>query len=716
MPYPYPIDSTGGLADAGGYYRPQNIFSHGTDLYYLGAPFSNAGTPEVETMHIWKSTDGGVTWAVQDDLFAPQFLRSENLSSYQGMASTLQATLKTGSTTEILIPYCRAKYNGSSYGAMAFVIFDMSTDTWGTPVIDGPVVLGSAWGSDENVRRVAGVYRPATNDYLFVFYARQNGPLLSPPAPIGGLGGVYSDAVVYDVGTSSWGTPFSVVGPEAVSYGDQNWFVRDVVFEPVSGRAHVFIEHWYITDGPPNPYVGYADIYHRTIRANNTLGVLSLAGTGGAFYIYQPITGLGILSNGYLAFPYLRNNPGLPPSAEPWPQTMVVGAEAEVPTWTEYDATADPDNQVTTGPYGVGGWQIIGNGMDIIGYWSNPYGLTNAIQTSTFNLAAKTWGAVSDAYIHPTHNFGDFLTIAPAAVLLVATNRDTAPHNNFAMSFWKFSAPSPGLDIIGGSPFGGPQIFTGGWLAGLPIVGGPPIGGPIVFTGGKLAGLPIVGGPLVGGPVVFTGGKLAGLPIVGHGPFGGPSVFTGGTVAGPIASINFPNGGVCPPRLAKPNGYDCCLFKFADFVRGFGLLDDLRCPLTRPRPDGAMPEQAVEFWENNSIVTPVPGEVLVHEFVVPTGYRGLLYGIVLWYTGTGFVPGSGDIVWRVRVGQAWARDLGNCLYALGTPSGTFQITDFIPLESQQKVRVTVDVPNGSGSIQVGASRVLATLQGWYAPA
>ena len=53
---------------------------------------------------------------------------------------------------------------------------------------------------------------------------------------------------------------------------------------------------------------------------------------------------------------------------------------------------------------------------------------------------------------------------------------------------------------------------------------------------------------------------------------------------------------------------------------------------------------------------------------------------------------------------------------LGTPGQCLQLTDYIKLKSNQLVQVWVNVPNTSGGIQVGMSRILATLQGWYYPA
>jgi len=133
---------------------------------------------------------------------------------------------------------------------------------------------------------------------------------------------------------------------------------------------------------------------------------------------------------------------------------------------------------------------------------------------------------------------------------------------------------------------------------------------------------------------------------------------------------------------------------------------------------GRMPDGAVEFYERGSVITPVPAPTptTILQFVVPTGYLGIIYGVLLHYTGTGFEEGSGDIIWRVMVGNAWAAPgLGNCLFSLGTVGQCLSLTDYIATNSNQRISVGVQVPNTSGNIQVGASRILATLQGWYYP-
>ena len=155
-------------------------------------------------------------------------------------------------------------------------------------------------------------------------------------------------------------------------------------------------------------------------------------------------------------------------------------------------------------------------------------------------------------------------------------------------------------------------------------------------------------------------------------------------------------------------------------LRGLGgeVLDTNGLP-SRPILDGlsGRQEQSRQFFRRGSIVTPVTGAIgdLVLEWVVPTGYTALIYAYYTLYTGTGFVQGSGDLVWRVRIGRAWARNMGNLLFAVGSLRNPYPVQDKIRAESGARIQVTIDVPNLSGTIQTGASRILAGLQGWLIP-
>lgn len=123
-----------------------------------------------------------------------------------------------------------------------------------------------------------------------------------------------------------------------------------------------------------------------------------------------------------------------------------------------------------------------------------------------------------------------------------------------------------------------------------------------------------------------------------------------------------------------------------------------------------------EFFERGGVITPGPGpDVVVVDWVVPTGYEARIYAYYCIYTGTGFVQGSGDIIWGLRAGLNWVRNMGGLLYAVGSLANPFPVQDYTAVKPNQRVTFQVNVPNISGLIQVGASRILCGVQGWLFP-
>jgi hypothetical protein len=123
-----------------------------------------------------------------------------------------------------------------------------------------------------------------------------------------------------------------------------------------------------------------------------------------------------------------------------------------------------------------------------------------------------------------------------------------------------------------------------------------------------------------------------------------------------------------------------------------------------------------EFFERGSVITPGPGvDVAVVDWTVPTGYEARIYAYYCIYTGTGFVQGSGDIVWGLRAGLNWVRNMGGLLYSVGSLASPFPVQDYVAAKANQRIIFQVSVPNLSGTIQVGTSRILCGVQGWLFP-
>lgn len=110
-------------------------------------------------------------------------------------------------------------------------------------------------------------------------------------------------------------------------------------------------------------------------------------------------------------------------------------------------------------------------------------------------------------------------------------------------------------------------------------------------------------------------------------------------------------------------------------------------------------------------VPPPETEVLV--LLVPTG----LDGVIKWYSnnfeGGGFVNGSGDIVWRIRINGRAVRNFDNILFESGTVEKPRRLAAGIRIYSGQRVTYTVQhVANPL----LGVEPIVCSFVGYFYPA
>lgn len=241
---------------------------------------------------------------------------------------------------------------------------------------------------------------------------------------------------------------------------------------------------------------------------------------------------------------------------------------------------------------------------------------------------------------------------------------------------------------------------------------------PLGLTLNALTGV-VSGSPQVPGPAAFT--------ITVTDAFGATaSVSCSIVIAGQVESIT---GGLpiavqgCRPR----NKWDWCMVLEAMRVRKIKfppsctIPEEYRTRYPLPWNDdfgaNAIPAQALPMNANGGIITPAAaaGDTVVIAERAPKGYDGLIVGAWWRYTGSGFDEGSGDIVWRVQLGQRYLENLGAVPFAMGSPQSPMPMTEGQIILSGQTARVIVNVPNLSGMIQVGASRIAAGMIGFYWP-
>lgn len=183
----------------------------------------------------------------------------------------------------------------------------------------------------------------------------------------------------------------------------------------------------------------------------------------------------------------------------------------------------------------------------------------------------------------------------------------------------------------------------------------------------------------------------------------------------------FPGKGFTQPYQLRPNAASLALHREADVFRDLehaGGLQQICCPAKTPYDDPpwlVQPPQGRQYSEVNSIALPAADglDYLVATFKVPTGYNGVVTSVVNLYTGLGFVEGSGDLTWRVRLGRRWARNFGNIQTTMGS------LTSPCPLFRGGWRTTTNQVleyyVNHSVASALAGGRIVCGFFGWHYP-
>lgn len=169
MPYPYQISSTAWMPDP--IFNP-GPFNYSTSLYVTLHDRTN------NHVEIWKSTDSGVNWSEVDSANHPSVRSSDQAID----------THRSGNTLYIL-------YTPSAGATLAIIPFDLTTDTWGTPITGGPTTTAQHF--HKVVKRSGGTYVVIWTD-LDGGYRRINAVTYS--------GSWSSTTVLLDPGTTDYTT------------------------------------------------------------------------------------------------------------------------------------------------------------------------------------------------------------------------------------------------------------------------------------------------------------------------------------------------------------------------------------------------------------------------------------------------------------------------------------------------------------------------------
>ncbi len=275
-------------------------FAHGSDLYAIAMRYIDAGGGDV-FLDVWKSTDAGVTWTVQDSGNSRNCGPGTPPFTPPGQTVWLgfSALIPAGSPSLIKMAYVPSRVSSflvdpdglmwfSYHGPMAIATFDMATDTWGADTATGP----TCYTHDSSMTPWGGGISMAerSNGDLLVLY--QDLPLFSsntllttkglmPPADYVPLG-----RCAYTVYSGAWSAATAVGA--GVSDDTTSYAARSVVIG-ASDRAHFFfIRESYPTSGhapvsPPFPAVLsdcliVGEVFHQSVSSGGGLDTVQSIG------------------------------------------------------------------------------------------------------------------------------------------------------------------------------------------------------------------------------------------------------------------------------------------------------------------------------------------------------------------------------------------------------------------------------------------------------
>lgn len=140
-----------------------------------------------------------------------------------------------------------------------------------------------------------------------------------------------------------------------------------------------------------------------------------------------------------------------------------------------------------------------------------------------------------------------------------------------------------------------------------------------------------------------------------------------------------------------------------------------------PMPWVEMPPGGLPFDPFGSIDTPAANgvETLVLQFRIPYNYDGIITGICNLFTGPGFVETSGNLIWRIRVGQPNlqgrpVRNYSDIRQSMGDLGQPRDVAGGIQVISDQYVEYSVTHSLGSPIVPAG-TRIICNIQGYYWP-
>jgi hypothetical protein len=174
-----------------------------------------------------------------------------------------------------------------------------------------------------------------------------------------------------------------------------------------------------------------------------------------------------------------------------------------------------------------------------------------------------------------------------------------------------------------------------------------------------------------------------------------------------------------------PNAFNHCLNQECQLWEQIILRGGLEmvCQTMRKKrylkaPWVEMPPEGERLQKVGSIPLPVAElvDTPILDFTMPIGWDGVGTNIMMTVAGSGFVEGSGDVVWRMQVGQRWIPDFSNVIFSLNDLRNPHALVGgYIRLLSLQRVQIFAMLGAGALGRLDPAGRLNAAVVGWQYP-
>jgi hypothetical protein len=139
-------------------------------------------------------------------------------------------------------------------------------------------------------------------------------------------------------------------------------------------------------------------------------------------------------------------------------------------------------------------------------------------------------------------------------------------------------------------------------------------------------------------------------------------------------------------------------------------------PFTRQEPYTVIPYDGQEFRRQGAITLPAEQvDSLVLKWTVPTGWDGVIWGVMFVFSGSGYLEASGDIIYRLNINRRWVKGLGSVNNTMGSLQQTFPLTEHERIWSGQVVGLYAYLGSGALGRLNPNGRIIAAIDGWVYP-